>query len=93
METAIERRLLSDRELPGAAAGDLASRAHALLEQQKETWPLFRQSYAALDAVKTRDIDMGGFTLRVQWNPARITSSSAKVDDASIKARKCFLCA
>ena len=54
---------------------------------------MFRRSYAALDAVKTREIDMGGFTLRVQWNPARITSSSAKVDEASIRARKCFLCA
>jgi len=92
MDTALERRLLSDRELPGAAGGDLASRARALLEQQKETWPAFRQAYAALDQVKTRAVDMGGFTVRVQWNPARMTSSSAKVDDASIRARKCFLC-
>jgi len=92
MDAAIERRLLSDRELPGFAGSDLASRAHALLEQQKETWPLFGQSYAALDQVKTRTVDMGDFSMRVQWNAARIVSSSAKVDDASIRARKCFLC-
>jgi len=93
MDTAIERRLLSDRELPGAAGSDLASRARALLTQQEETWPKFRASYAALDQVKTRVVDMGNFSVRVQWNPARITSSSANVDEASIRARKCFLCA
>ena len=93
MDTSIERRLLSDRELSLAAGGDLALRAQALLEQQKDTWPMFRQSYAALDQVKTRTIDMGGFPVRVQWNPARIVSSSANVDAASIRRRKCFLCA
>ncbi|HUI09309.1 MAG TPA: DUF4922 domain-containing protein [Bacteroidota bacterium] len=92
MDEAIERRLLSDRGLSLAAGGDLASRAHALLEQQEETWPMFRQSYAALDRVQTRTIDMGDFPVRVQWNPARIVSSSANVDPAAIRARKCFLC-
>jgi len=29
---------------------------------------------------------------RVQFNPARIVSSGAKVDAASVKARRCFLC-
>ena len=30
--------------------------------------------------------------MKVQFNPARIVSSGAKVDAASLKARKCFLC-
>ncbi|MBD4338875.1 DUF4922 domain-containing protein, partial [Xanthomonas citri pv. citri] len=29
---------------------------------------------------------------KVQFNPARIVSSGAKVDAQSIKERKCFLC-
>ncbi len=30
--------------------------------------------------------------MKVQFNPARLVSSAAKVDAASLKARKCFLC-
>ncbi len=46
----------------------------------------------ALDAVQFRDVDCGDFSVRLQYNPQRIVSSGAKVDAASIKARKCFLC-
>ena len=92
MEPAIERLLLSDRELHLRGGGDLADRAHLLLRQQKETWPLLRAGYAALADVRNRTMDLEGFSIRVQWNPARIVSSSAKVDDESIRRRKCFLC-
>ena len=93
MEPSIERLLLSDREIHLRGGSDLAARAHILLRQQKETWPLLRTGYAGLAEVRTRTIDMDGFTIRVQWNPARIVSSAAKVDDESIRRRKCFLCA
>lgn len=93
MEPSIQRLLLSDRELNLREGNDLAARAHILLRQQKETWPLLRNGYAGLAEVRTREMDMGGFTVRVQWNPARIVSSSANVDAESIRRRKCFLCA
>jgi ATP adenylyltransferase/5',5'''-P-1,P-4-tetraphosphate phosphorylase II len=32
------------------------------------------------------------FQIKVQFNPTRFVSSSAKVDEESIKKRKCFLC-
>ena len=37
-------------------------------------------------------MDVCGVPYKVQFNPARITSSGAKVDPKSIKERKCFLC-
>jgi len=92
MEPSIQRLLLSDREIHLRDGSDLAARAHILLRQQKETWPLLRAGYAGLAEVRTRTIAMDGFTIRVQWNPARIVSSSARVDDESIRRRKCFLC-
>jgi hypothetical protein len=93
MEPSIQRLLLSDRELNLRGGNDLAARAHVLLRQQKETWPLLRTGYAGLAEVRTREMDIDGFTVRVQWNPARIVSSSANVDPESIRRRKCFLCA
>lgn len=92
MDPLIQRLLLSDRALSLRGASDLASRAHVLLRQQKETWPLLRDGYAGLADVRTRTIDLEGSSLRVQWNPARIVSSSASVDAESISRRKCFLC-
>ena len=92
MDPLIQRLLLSDRALSLRGASDLASRAHVLLRQQKETWPLLRRGYAGLAEVRTRTIDLDGFPLRIQWNPARIVSSSASVDPESIGRRQCFLC-
>lgn len=71
----------------------LARRARALLAQQRQTWDLARQGYESLDRVCVRSVDVGGYPVRVQWNPGRRRSSSAKVDARSIEARPCFLCA
>ena len=92
MEPEIQRLLLSDRELRLRGGSDLAERAHVLLRRQKETWPLLRAGYEGLSGVLTRSIEMDGFAVRVQRNPARIVSSSANVDPESIGRRRCFLC-
>ena len=92
MDPLIQRLILSDRELHITDSADLASRAHVLLRQQKESWPLLRTGYTGLADVRTRTLDMDGFTLRIQWNPGRIVSSSANVDPDAISRRKCFLC-
>lgn len=63
------------------------------IEEQKAVWPLAGANFAALEGVRTRSIEMpGGWTVRVQFNPARIVSSGAKVDARTIRERKCFLC-
>lgn len=49
-------------------------------------------NFAALDGVEVKELDVDGMHIKVQFNPARAVSSGAKVDAASIAARKCFLC-
>ena len=55
-------------------------------------WDLAAQNYTGLKKVKTKLIDFGQYKVKVQFNPARIISSSANVDAQSIAARTCFLC-
>ena len=43
-------------DLPRATASDLASRAHALREQQVRTWSLLSEGVTALEHVQTREI-------------------------------------
>lgn len=69
-----------------------AREIESLLQSQLNEWPSAAANYAALTEVKVKDLDFGGMRFRVQFNPARAVSSGAKVDAASIKARKCFLC-
>jgi ATP adenylyltransferase/5',5'''-P-1,P-4-tetraphosphate phosphorylase II len=61
-------------------------------EDQKKSWPLAAANYTGLASVEEKQFDFGGFVVKVQFNPERIRSSAAKVDTASIAARKCFLC-
>lgn len=49
-------------------------------------------NFEALKGVKVKELDVDGMTIKVQFNPARIVSSSAKIDAKSLKERKCFLC-
>ena len=59
--------------------------------QQIAQWPTASDNFAALSHIQTRNLDKEGL-LRVQFNPARIRSSAAKVDAQSIAERPCFLC-
>lgn len=69
-----------------------SSQATELLSKQLVTWPLAEKNYKALEAVQVKSFDMGGFSIRAQFNPARIVSTGAKVDARSLKERKSFLC-
>ena len=69
-----------------------SSQVAELLAKQLVTWPLAETNYNALKTVQVKSFDMGGFVIRVQYNPSRIVSSAAKTDSDSIKKRKCFLC-
>ena len=63
-----------------------------LFEEQLKSWELARNNYEALKQVKVKTLDVNGHLYKVQFNPARIASSSAKVDPESILERECFLC-
>ena len=85
--------IISESDLAPLCSGDdLASKAQGLLLQQKGSWELLRDGYLSLETVETRIFEFDGFTIRVQFNPGRLTSSSAKVDEKSIRERTCFLC-
>ena len=71
---------------------NLGDVAKELLEQQKTEWELLANGSRSLETVEVKEFQFDGFTLKVQFNPGRIISTSAKVDPKSIKERKCFLC-
>ena len=71
---------------------DFSEAARALLRIQKKNWKQLFEGYESLKKVKTNSFPFNGFEIKVQHNPKRIVSSAAKVDDESIKQRKCFLC-
>lgn len=70
-----------------------SAQAKELLSKQLVTWPIAQENYRALATkVRIKTFEMGGFTAKVQYNPARSVSSFAKLDKMSLQARKCFLC-
>ena len=86
-------RILTDNELkPFLEGSGFSANARALLAQQRIHFPLAARFYGSLDAVQEKSFTIDGTAVRVQFNPARIQSSAAKVDAKSISERKCFLC-
>jgi ATP adenylyltransferase/5',5'''-P-1,P-4-tetraphosphate phosphorylase II len=63
-----------------------------LFNEQVSNWELARSNFSGLKTVKTKTFPFDGFDIKVQFNPARIVSSGAKVDAKTIAERKCFLC-
>jgi len=71
---------------------DFGSAAKILFENQKKDWELLRNGHKTLESAQFKSFQFPGYKIKVQFNPGRIISSSAKVDAKSIKERKCFLC-
>lgn len=71
---------------------DMNQTIHHLLTGQLASWETARNNYAALSGVRVKELNVNGILYKVQFNPARIVSSGAKVDAKSILERKCFLC-
>ena len=67
-------------------------KALILLDSQKRAWPLLRDNCDLLKMVKTREFDFDGFSIKAQFNPARIKSSAADVSANGVERRDCFLC-
>ena len=60
--------------------------------RQLEKWEAARQRYHDLRGSKTRELVVGSSSIQVQWNPARMVSTGAKIDKKTIAERPCFLC-
>lgn len=68
------------------------SRIHKFVRDQLSRWPLACDNFRALKNVRVREIEVGGLKVKLQFNPARIVSSAAKLNKEDISKRKCFLC-
>ena len=71
----------------------IQEQVNELFEQQLSAWEMARNNFEGLKTVQIREFDFDGFGVKVQFNPARMVSSGAKVDAKTIAQRKCFLCA
>ena len=64
-----------------------------LYERQFAIWPLARENYRRLADCDRMTVNVGGESIVVQYNPARIRSSAADIIKDAIARRRCFLCA
>ena len=62
------------------------------LNLQLENWQEALTRYQQLKDVQTRELQCEEMVLTVQYNPARITSTGAKIDARTLAERPCFLC-
>lgn len=63
-----------------------------LYDAQFAAMPQMRDNYTALGQTERRVFNMGDLNVAVQFNPARVRSTAAKVSKEDIEARPCFLC-
>ncbi|HEX2394357.1 MAG TPA: DUF4922 domain-containing protein, partial [Bacteroidales bacterium] len=70
----------------------LSEQINNLFNQQLADWPMAKENYNALRDVLVRSVCYDDHEIRLQFNPKRIVSSSAKVDPKSLSERPCFLC-
>ena len=83
LELAQRRALIAQgKDLPG----------NCFFKQQLAHWELARTNHEVLDHIQTRRIQLGDNVVFIQFNPARAVSTCAKLDQASIAKRPCFLC-
>lgn len=71
---------------------EYALAADYLFNSQLKNWELMSKNYQALKKIQTKSFWFDGFKMTVQFNPERIKSTSAVVDNDSISKRDCFLC-
>ena len=65
---------------------------YKFVADQLSRWPLACDNFRALKNVRIREMNAGGLDVRLQFNPARMVSSAAKLNKEDIAKRKCFLC-
>ena len=91
-----DERIISEEELnrylKGRDGSGLAARVEALIEQQREAWPLLREGYESLSHAETKRVRVEESEVVIQHNPKRIRSTAAPIDKAAISGRQCFLC-
>ena len=96
LEELIQKKLLSIEELkkvyPSLNVSDYTDLIYATFLHQKSNWGMFSDGWNGFLSSEYKKFQFDWFQIKVQFNPTRFVSSSAKVDEESIKRRKCFLC-
>ncbi len=76
------------RQNNGHAAGTPDNAASRFLDRQLDLWHETMQRYRALASVHTKSLS----DVKVQYNPARMVSTGARIDKSTVERRPCFLC-
>ncbi len=80
-------------QLNNAEFTSLQDKVNELLVSQIKDWELAAKNYQGIIHTQRKQVKIkNGADVVIQFNPERIYSSSAKVDDKSISERPCFLC-
>jgi len=92
----LKSKLLSNDDLKevhhNLQTDDLTDLMYATFLHQKLNWPMLSEGWKGYQSGEYKKYIFGWFLIKTQFNPTRFISSSAKVDEDSIKKRKCFLC-
>ena len=85
---------ITARQQIGKGETDLGddSSLHRFFNRQMEQWDKARENFRDLHNVEQRHLNFDGNSITIQYNPARIVSTGAKIDRKSIEKRPCFLC-
>ena len=62
------------------------------VHDQLSVWPEAARNFRALKGTRTRQMPVGGLNVTLQFNPGRISSSTAEIDEETLRSRPCFLC-
>ena len=65
---------------------------HTFVKDQLSTWTLAADNFKALSGIHVKEIEVNGLKVKLQFNPARMISSAAKLSKEDIAKRRCFLC-
>lgn len=66
--------------------------ADAFFESQMKTWGEVAKRYNDLEAIHTKNLEINGKQVTIQFNSSRIISTGADTNTQAIKHRPCFLC-
>lgn len=70
----------------------MAQNLEKFIKDQLSVWPEVANRFRDLKNVSTKSMEIGGLEVTLQHNPDRLGSATAKIDEESLKQRRCFLC-
>ena len=71
---------------------DFSDKARALVQEQTGEWDLVGRNYEGLQNVKVKTFDFGDYSIDIQFNSERISSSKDRGEPHLGSVDSCFLC-